>query len=463
MTMQDIPSRVDVLSETIALSTYGNTKNIIITAIDVKGPFDLEACKKAAQIAYKNFPELMSRIEETRLWGRHYLVWKPRFDLPLPITLTDLPHSERSGSLLNDIMTVLRPRLDREWNLFQENAVEFHVIQLSDEHRILACVCHHVAADAGAASEFGKQFLMHYHEIITGNMPDWANEGHAISSSRKRPVRSHKNSWKDAIVNSHRGVMQIFEKPVLPVGRGKPTDLSEHFAKKILSEEQSDWIVMSASQSGVSLVDALTASTNLVIDEWNAERDVAPGLLTTAMTVNTRGRFSSFETPNNSSVIFFKSLPHERKDPTSFVRLLARTRMRHFREHKDLSAMHNVRRMIQSLRFFPFRLRCRIVNFMLNRHRFSIAITLLGAVWPKIEKGKMTANTSITRSADLTVEEIHGIGYKLHSGTRLLLIAYTFRNRLNLILHGAGTLFSREETEAFLDLIVNKIQGGRRE
>lgn len=455
MTMRDAPLLVDVLSETIALSTYGNTRNVVITAMEVEGTFDRDAGVKAARKAHRNFPQFVSCLKEIRSWGRHYLVREPRPDFFLPVTFLELPEANRSRCTLNDVMALLRPRLDREWDPFREVAVEFFAVEMSLDHHILVCACHHVAADAATASEFGKEFLMRYHEIITGGKPAWANEGHAISTSRKRPVKFHKNGWKEAIVSSHRAVLQMFENPVLPAGSGRPGDLSQYYAKRVLSEEQSASLVVSTSQKGATLVDAVTAYSNLAIDNWNSDRNIGPGLVTTAMTVNTRGRFSGFETPNNSSVIFFKSDPHERQDARRFIRILARSRMRYFREHKDLTSLHNVRRMAQLLRFFPFRLRRRIVHFMLNRHRFSIAVTLLGAVWPRIQHGKMTADSSITSSGDLMVKEVHGIGYKLHSGTRLLLIAYAYRNRLNFILESAGDLFTPDETEAFLDLIVD--------
>ncbi len=457
--MQDVPERVDFLSELIALSTYANTKNIIISAMEVTGPVDVEAYTQATRLASKSFPKLISCLKETRIWGRHYLIWEHRPDVPVPVLITDLPQAERSGPLLDSIMKLLRPRLERNWNLFEEVAVEIHLIRLHNEHYVIAHICHHVAADAGTAAEFGKEIIMHYHEIMRGQKPDWANEGHAISSSRKRAVRVHKNGWKEAMVNSHRGIMKMFEKPALPLGRGRSGDMAQHFPKRILSEEQTALAIRSASQTGVSLIDTLTACSNLAIDTWNAERNLAPGILTTAMTVNTRGRFRGFETPNNSSVIFFRSLPEERKDPSAFFRSLARMRMRYFREQQDLTSMHNVRRMIQILRFFPFRMRRRIVNFVLNRHRFSLAVTWLGAVWPKIVNGRPTGDSSITSSADFCIQEIHGFGYKLHSGTRLVLFVYVFRNQINLILVGSASLFTREETEAFMDLIMGKLLG----
>lgn len=458
--MEDVSPRVDVLSETIALSTCGNTKNIIIAAMDVKGPYDVEVGVEAARRASLSFPQLMSCIREVSSRGMHYLEWQRRLDQALPVFYADLPESSRSDNLLNDIMSVMTPRLDRNWDLFRQVAAEFQILRLGPEHNVMASVCHHVAGDAGTASEFGREFLLHYHEIKRGSKPPWAEDRLALSTVKKRPVRIQPKRWGQKIRESHFGFMQIFERPVEPLGSGFKTDLSQHFAKRVLSEEKSAAVYFSALQSGVNFVDSLTVYANMAIDEWNSQRGREPGLLTTAMTVNTRGRFSEFDTPNNSSVIVFRCQPDQRKDPAGFLRELARMRIRHFREHKDVTMLHNIRRLNSSMRLFPYHIRRQLMHLFLQNHKFSIAVTLLGTVWPRLVNGKPTADSSVTSSADLEVSEIHGIGYKLHSGTRLLLIAYAYRNRLNLILEAAGSLFTREETEAFLDLIIEKLFSG---
>ncbi|MDQ1238118.1 MAG: hypothetical protein QG577_302 [Thermodesulfobacteriota bacterium] len=455
--MEDVSPRVDVLSETIALSTCGNTKNIIITAMDVKGPFDVQAGEEAARRASQSFPQLMSCIREVSSRGVHYLEWERRLDEPLPVFLAEMPESCRTDNLLDDMIRVMKPRLERDWDLFRQIAVEFHFIRLGPERNLMASVCHHVAGDGGTASESGREFLLNYHQIMRGSKPEWAKDEPALSTVRKRPVRTQLKGWAETIRESHRGFMQIFERPLEPIGTGSKTDLSQHLAKRLLSEEQSAAVFFSALQSGVNFVDSLTACANLAIDTWNSRRGGKSGLLTTAMTVNTRGRFSEYDTPNNSSVIVFRSLPEQRKDPSDFLRHLARMRIRHFREQRDVTMLHNIRRLNRSLRLFPYHVRRLLMHLFLQNHRFSIAVTLLGTVWPKLVNGRPTGDSSVTTSADLEVSEVHGIGYKLHSGTRLLLIAYAYRNRLNLILEAAGSLFTREETESFLDLIVEML------
>lgn len=458
--MQEIPARVDALSETIALTTYGNTKNIIITAMELLGPMDEQAMRLALYRAAEKFPQLMSCLKEIKVKGRYHLMWEHRADLPIPVTVTQLVASELSQPILDVMLRHLQPRLDREWDLFHEVPIEFHYFKFSKDHNMVVSVCHHAAADAGAATEFGKEVLAQYHEIMEGEKPDWADEPHALSSSRKREVQIEKAGWRDFIFDVHRTAIQFCRKAVLPVGTGPRRDKSQHHIKRVLSEEESAAITAQAAKNRVSVVDLLVAGSALAVDRWNKARGVQPGFLTLTMTINARGRFQGFRTPNNSSAIFIRSLPSERKDPPAFARSLGLIRIKQFRKQLDLKLMRNIETMVNALRVFPFRIRRRIVHFLVNTHRYSAGITQVGIVWPKTRNGKPTADTNVTKAADLTVAEVHGIAYKLHSSTHVLLVTYGFRNRLHLVLACSGSLFTRAEAQSFMDLIMDNVLSG---
>jgi hypothetical protein len=114
--------------------------------------------------------------------------------------------------------------------------------------------------------------------------------------------------------------------------------------------------------------------------------------------------------------------------------------------------------MTSLVNLFPFRARQRIVNLVMKMHRFSAAVTFLGTIWPVSKNGKLTLESDPTQVADLTINEVHGLGYKLLSDTKLLLIAYTFREKLNLVLAASGSLFDRNEAESFADMVVSTVQ-----
>ncbi len=167
-----------------------------------------------------------------------------------------------------------------------------------------------------------------------------------------------------------------------------------------------------------------------------------------------RGRFRGFEGGNTSGLIFFRSTPEERQDLRSYARSIAVRRIRHFRKQMDLTFFQNVSRMTTALKLLPFKPRQKVVNFLMNMHQFSAAVTFLGIVWPVFKNGKPSMESSPTEVADNSINEVHGIGYKLLSNTKILLIVYIFRNRLNLMLAASASLFTREEAESFMDLIL---------
>lgn len=456
--MDDTSARLDALSEMMALSSYGNTKNIIVTAVEMRGPFEEEAMSLAIQRAAKSFPRLASCVREVRERGRYHLVWDQRPDLELPVKIWEVPQTNGSANGLDRFLRHMAPHLDRDWDLFTEPAGEVHIVRLAKDHHIVAPVIHHVASDAGVASEFGREFLVNYHEILTGQRPESVCQPLTMSTTRKRMVRVKKPKLRDHLVNAREAVTRVFERPTLPVGNGLPDDQRQHHIKRIFSAEETERINKAASQNGASLVDLLVAAANRAVDEWNQDRDISPGVLTTSISVNMKSRYRGLNDANSSGLLFFKSRPSDREDTPAFARSIALARIKQFRNQMDFKFVQNVSRMTSALRGFPFRIRRRIVNHLANKHQLSMAITVLGVIWPTVRNGKPTADSCLTHTGDLAIKEVHGLGYKLLSNTRLLLIVYAYRNRLNFILSASASVFRRQEAQAFMDLLMGNLQ-----
>jgi len=126
--MEETPARLDALSEMMALSSYGNTKNILVTAVETKGPLDEEAMKLAIQQAAKGFPRLASCVKEVKERGRYRLVWDQRSDMELPVKISELQSANGSSNSLERFLRHMAPHLDRDWDLFTEPQ---RVIELS--------------------------------------------------------------------------------------------------------------------------------------------------------------------------------------------------------------------------------------------------------------------------------------------------------------------------------------------
>lgn len=443
-------SPIDPLSEMLALSTSGSRKNLIIAIIVYTGPLNKGIMTEACARAKKDFPEMICRLKEVKRRGRYFLYrdWRP--DLDTGLSFFDVT-MEQHETEIDAVLRILSPRLDRDWDLFNECLGEVHMGRVSEERHLMVTVVHHAAADASIAANFGFAIGKKYCEIIgEGNSELWPDAG-SLSTSRKRAAKLKERTFKDTIAEAKDAFVPFFEKSQLPIGRGSKRDTRQFHVKRLFSEEDTKRIM---EYKRIGLVDRLVYASNLAIDKWNQERNVKPSILRTSLTVNMQGRYSWFDKPNNSGVITFEADPWDRRDPAEFLKKVSRSRIRQFRNHMDLRFFINVRKMNDTFRILPFRLRKNIVNFVMERHQYSIGVTMLGTMNPEIRNGRPTGDSIRAILGELHVSEIHGIGYKLLSKTHLVIIAYVYDKNLNIVMATDACHFTRQEAEEFLDLVI---------
>jgi len=457
MTMHDQPVSLDPGSEMLALSTYGNTRNLIITAMNVEGPFDEDAWALSARTAVARFPQLRSVLREHRSKWRYYLAWEPRPAEDFPVVVS-CPVSPADSADLSAMIEHLSPWLEKPWDLFRRLPTEIHIIRYSENRRVIALVLHHAAADGVVAADFSKAILLEYRRLVTGAEVDASTPTEGLSTGRKRRVVVKKGGVRELIEKARLAIKPMLERSVLPAGSGNRSDTAQYHIKRLLSEEETASIVAAALQNGHSLLDQLVVSANIAVDRWNGQRNVRPGMLTTSVTVNMRGRFQGVDSPNNASLLVFKATPEQRSDPKGLARSMALARIKLFRNQMDRRYHANIAMMNDLIRTWPFSVRRRIVHFIIERFQYSLAVTLLGAIWPKVQNGRPTLESDLTELGDAKIPEVHGLGYKLLSRTRVLFYVYFFRKRMNIILAASACLFTRGEAESFLDLTLDVIR-----
>ena len=146
--MLKISDRLSPTSEMLALTTSGDTKNILICLIELTGPLNVNQALEAAQRAAAKFPQLTRRIKEVKSRWLHYLVWDADSKLKVPAFFQEIEHFEADRPMLDQLIPVIQSRLERNWDLFQEPPAEFHLIRISPERHIAGWLMHHVAGDA---------------------------------------------------------------------------------------------------------------------------------------------------------------------------------------------------------------------------------------------------------------------------------------------------------------------------
>ncbi len=202
---------LDPNSEMIALASFDNTKNILLTAFEIKGPFDESLFQQSVIAALTGFPQLRCCLKDTTKYGRHYLYWDPRPNVEFPVSISDLKDNEASNSIFDAAINHLAPRLDRDWDLFEEPPSEIHLLRASQDHYIAVAIAHHAAFDAATASEFGRQCFLRYRELMTGVKDDFPGRmTHGLSTSRKRIVKVRSQKWDDVIHSARLAIKPMF-------------------------------------------------------------------------------------------------------------------------------------------------------------------------------------------------------------------------------------------------------------
>ncbi len=450
--------RLGASSEMLALSSSDHVKNILVCLIEVIGALNVDKIFYAARKTADKFPQLHSVLNEVKIKGLHYLEWEPTGPNKLPVFFHDLSRENLNSDSMEKVLVTLSTRLDRDWNLLNEVSSEFHCIKVSDNRFLFGWLIHHAAGDAALASDVGQETVLVYSESIHGSKSDLTFESLSLSGSRKKLTVRKKRRLGDHFKDVRQTFQNLFLKPTVPLGNGDKSNPQQHHAKRVFLEDESANIQSRIRSKGLSLIDTLVAASHYAIDEWNLERGVNPGFLTSSVSVNMRGRFRGLDRQNSSSLIFFESSPEKRLDSTGFLKSLAIRRIHHFRNQEDLKLDDNIRNMMNAVRILPYNLRKKLVGFITNRHEFSVAVTLLGVIWPMGEKGRLTSDSAFTEIGGLQVEEVIGIPYRMLSKTRTLLVLYIFRNRLNFVLSTSASLMTKEENQAFLDLIIDKLK-----
>ncbi len=103
--------------------------------VDIRGRIDAEAMAVSTKRASAKYHQFASLLREMRQGGKHHLVWERHPNLYVPLIVSDLK-APASADLFDSLLLHLSPRLDREWNLFEEVPAEVHLVRVSEDHFI---------------------------------------------------------------------------------------------------------------------------------------------------------------------------------------------------------------------------------------------------------------------------------------------------------------------------------------
>ena len=458
--MQEL-RKLDVMSELMVLSSFRNAKNTYLIAVEAMGPLDEQAFRLAVKEVALAFPTVTGTLRELRVGARLFLFREDHPDPDVPVTISDVSSSSGPQASFNSVMDHLKPRLDRQWDLWHEPPLEIHVLRLQPDHFILAFVFHHVAADAAMGLKILSETMGRYDALVNGGSSEWLSMPYVFSTSKKKASKPGKASWKHLARQLMRDLKYRKERPAEPHGTGRADDLAERHALRVFPAEDVQEIRANAAEAGIHVVDHLVVCANRALDEWNANRNIAPGTNTSVVTVNMRGRFGGEDEKNYSSTIFFRFTSQQRKNIAEFARSVAEGRKEQLSRNVDLMVRRSFSMAAAFFNLFPFEVRRRVASHFMRNQTFSIAVGFLGVVWPEFVEGRFSEDSFLKHAGRFEIIDILGTGYKLSGNAQINLYAYIYRKQLHLVLAVPGSLLTREEAESFMDLLAATVRKTR--
>jgi hypothetical protein len=447
---------VDIITDVMALTSYGNTKNIILVAIETKGRFDEDAFKSSVNEAVSIYPNYKSILREIHEGWAFYLTRESQPDMKIPILSEQLAISGSEGTL-EAVVSHLTTRFDRQWDLWRLPPLEIHVLGIGEERRVLAFIAHHVAGDVTMVMRFITEVVGQYHARITGTAPSWTSSPYVLSTAKKRASTPKKFGWQGLFSQLKRDLAYRKKKSQKPLGSGRRNDLREWHVEKVISADETGRILKSFSKDGLHVVDHLVACANVALDAWNVERQIEPGHIASVVTVNMRERFGGSEEQNYSSAIFFNSDPDQRNDYHEFVGSVARKRNKQLGRQVDLSLRKSIARGAKFFSLFPIGIRRKAARLFMDFQRYSVAVGYLGVVWPDFKDEKMGAGSSLERIGDSDIIDIHGTAYKQAGTAYINLIVFIYRRQMHLVISSAADLLNKEECYGFAEVLVKTV------
>ncbi len=452
------PMLVDPASEIMALSNYGDAKNIVIVGCDLEGVLDEQAMSLALAKALESFPVLLCSVKETRLKGRPCFMWVPDPDHGGQLQVADFETLDGSLSFQDSLLRNLAGSLGKDWDLIKSAPTEFRLFRHARNRHSFFLLVHHAASDIWTGTGFLRELLANYHRIMTGRPPQWAEEGAHTSAMKTSVVTPGKQNWSGMRLMARHALNCFMDKPTFPRGTGDPDKDGEYYVKTVLTAEETNAIREAGAKAQAAFVDILVWGVNMAVDKWNADLNIRPGTINVSVSVQMRGRYGELDAPMGSSAIVLRFPPTRRTDPAALMGVITDNRAKQLRDLADVKALQAAEKMCGAVGCLPLSTRRRLIHGLCQGRNRPILVGSLGVLWPKVENGRFSGDSYLTRAGGLEVTEAHVKGYALAVRNPLRLLAHTFNGKLNLLLWVCRGHFTRAEATRFLNLFVQVLR-----
>lgn len=440
-------------SEIMALSNSASSKNIFIGGFDLRGTFDYHAFHLALSESLRAFPEVVSRVEEAS--SGKGLAWvPPPPDFEPVIQREHAPDGSSCDSFEDWFMQRMVREAQTDWDILNVMPSKFFLFEVAPGHERFLSASHHASLDGWTMLGFLKTILENYHRNVTGEECMEGKRAPWATSQKDQSVSVSGGLLRHALFAFRQGAAALGAgAPALPRGKGVPGSSGEHWAKIMLSEDETELTVRAAASAGIAYVDMLSTALIRAVDLWNDVRGFPRRTALVGLPVQMRGRSGPEDAAVNFSFVLVTAKSENRDSVQHLAEAVANSRRAQFRQAADVRIARAGDALLNFFRLFPLNLRRRITHGFWRLPFAPMLISSGGVLWPTPESSGPVKRSALSGVGDLEVSEVHVMGYKHTPNTRLRLFVFTFRGRLNVLLWTADSLLSPDEARDFSDLL----------
>lgn len=450
MNFGDLPATiVGPVSETMIYAETDQCPRGGYSYMLIEGSVDVEALKEAVRRTQYAYPTLISVLREQRFGLKRLLLRVPVSDPP-PLRVVDDFAQDMGGKTYRQIFyDYFEPKYVKRMDLFNEPPNFFYLFRFPENRSAVVFFAHHISADASTTFGFVRTLFAAYHELVTGQAPDWAQTADMVSSNRRLQHYGTINVLREMSREGKRAKVH----PVIRFGRDvAPTSSRRHLAGFDLSEEETKAMVKKAKGLGVTVNDLLSVSCIRCIDET---LDTPAGTLSFWVPANIRSTPEDLKRSNYATAINIDLIRAERFDEKKLLEIFVARRKAMFASGRPFVSMNLLKKLLGFIHLFPVETRRPWMRKILNRP-MTFMSSNVGVLWPKRVDGKWTRYSEISHAGGLDIV-YYGYNFSTDGNLGHGLVSHTFNGCFSATFSVNKQIMEKRDGQEFMDKLKDKL------
>jgi NRPS condensation-like uncharacterized protein len=422
--------------------------------LQFRGPLNTQAFAEAFNELIANFPIANCVIEQRREGRSFHAYWVPTGHRTNHLIVQDCRHMmPEPPDPVEFIQEFHAARTRRRLDLYTEHPIQFYLLRIADDVHLLSIVYHHIAVDAAMGYEFIKDVLARYHEKVTGKKADWAATPSIGSQLRETNYATPQPAWRfireqlvDLFLSSRGRVSQI-------ASNGTRDALGRFCFRAIFDPKAAPAGMKAiAKRNDATLGDVIGASIARSIGAWDREHGIKEDKIRGLLAVNIRNRIAVEGAIGVAlSGIMVRLTRPEGMSADEAVWVFRDTRKDQLTRGVDIAYHKMLETLSTSMRALPVGLRGTVARKVLAVP-VTFILSNIGVMWPKVEAGKLTGKSAVTRVGGFEIDDIHSCP-SMSPDVGMGIITRTLGERFFINYSCDRLRFEKDEARALTDRI----------